>query len=228
VFNDPVVAILWLLRQGARVAYVDIDAHHGDGVQKAFYDSDRVLTVSLHESGRYLFPGSGEVGELGSGAGAGYSVNLPLAPSTSDDTYLWALRQVAAPLISAFRPDVLATQLGIDTHADDPLTHLALTSRGFQEAVRELKALSPGRWVAFGGGGYDMSAVARCWTLAFATMAGIKLDDAIPDSYRERYGLHRLHDPTPLLDPGAQARARAFAEARVREVQRLIFPRHGL
>jgi len=107
IFNDPAVAIAWLVQQGLRVAYVDIDAHHGDGVQNAFYDSDQVLTISFHESGRWLFPGTGDVAELGAGAGKGYSVNLPLYPYTSDEVYLQSFEELVPPLITRFRPDIL-------------------------------------------------------------------------------------------------------------------------
>ena len=228
IFNDPVIAIQALLREGLRVVYVDIDAHHGDGVQNAFYDTDQVLTISLHESGRYLFPGTGSVEEVGMGAGKGYAVNVPLAPRTSDDTYLRAFREVVPPLVQAFKPDVLTTQLGIDTHSSDPLTHLALTTSGFQEAVRELKALSPGQWVAFGGGGYDISAVARCWSLAFAVMAGIDLNNAIPEPFAEKYGLRQLYDPPLTIDADARNNAKRMAEESIEEVKRVIFPVHGL
>ena len=115
VFNDPALAIHYFLSQGKRVAYVDIDAHHGDGVQEAFYNDDCVLTISVHESGQWLFPGTGSVAELGEGAGRGFSVNLPLYPYTSDDDYVEAFRLVVPPLIEAFAPDVLVTQLGIDS-----------------------------------------------------------------------------------------------------------------
>ena len=120
VFNDPVIAIKYLLERGLRVAYVDIDAHHGDGVQHAFYDSDRALTISLHQSGDYLFPGTGFVDEMGAGRGLGYSVNLPLYPYTNDEIYLWALNSVVVPLVKAFNPDVLATQLGMDPTSATP------------------------------------------------------------------------------------------------------------
>ncbi len=183
IFNDAVLAIQRLLGRGVeRVAYVDIDAHHGDGVQNAFYASDRVLTISLHESGRTLFPGTGDVAETGEEAGEGFAVNVPLAPSTDDEIYLWAFRSIVPPLVRAFQPDVLVTQQGIDTHTDDPITHLALTSRGHTAAVSELKALSPGRWIALGGGGYDLSAVARCWALDYAVMLGADLPDDIPSA----------------------------------------------
>ena len=132
VFNDPALAIHYLLEQGLRVAYVDIDAHHGDGVQEAFFDDDRVLTISVHESGQYLFPGTGFVQELGTGRGAGYSVNLPLYPYTGDEVYLEAFHAVVPPLLRAFAPDVLVTQLGIDSYHTDPLTHLQITNAGIR------------------------------------------------------------------------------------------------
>ena len=228
IFNDPAVAIKAALRQGRRVAYVDIDCHHGDGVQAAFYDTDQVLTVSLHESGRWLYPGTGEAREIGAGRGESYSVNLPLAPYTTDDTYLWAFREVVPPLLTAFKPDLLVTQLGVDTHYTDPITHMALTTHGFTACVQEFRAFAM-PWVALGGGGYDISAVARCWTLAFAVMAGLDLPDDIPASYRGRYGLQRLHDvEEPRVDAAARDTARSFAEKSVAEIKRLIFPRHGL
>ena len=152
IFDDPVIAIQHMTAAGARVAYVDIDCHHGDGVQAGFYDTDQVLTISLHESGEYLFPGTGYTHEVGEGAGRGYAVNLPLFPYTDDDTYLWAFREVVPPLVQVFKPDVLVTQLGIDTHVLDPITHLRITVQGYTQAVRELAALSPGRWLALGRG----------------------------------------------------------------------------
>ena len=119
VFNDPALAVHYFLNRGMRVAYVDIDAHHGDGVQEAFYADDRVLTISVHESGQYLFPGTGAVAELGEGPGRGYSVNLPLYPYTADDDYVAAFSEVVPPLVRAFAPDVLVTQLGIDSYHSD-------------------------------------------------------------------------------------------------------------
>ena len=132
VFNDIVVAINYLLAQGLRVVYIDIDAHHGDGVQDAFYATDKVLTISIHESGMHLFPGTGDVSEVGKGAGTGFSVNVPLALFTDDETYLWAFDQVVPRLVDAFEPDIVVSQLGSDTHYLDPLTHLCLTSEGYR------------------------------------------------------------------------------------------------
>ncbi len=228
VFNDPVIAIKYLLERGFRVAYVDIDAHHGDGVQHAFYDSDQALTISLHQSGDYLFPGTGFVGEMGAGKGLGYSVNLPLYPYTNDEIYLWALNSVVVPLVKAFNPDVLATQLGMDPHFRDPITQLGLTVQGHARLVEELGKLCP-RWLAFGGGGYDVSAVARGWTLDYGVMLGEEWPDEIPQEYRERYGLSLLRDAEgPRVDPSILSRARRFAEEGAREVENRIFPIHGL
>ena len=228
VFNDPVIAIKALLAKGARVAYVDIDCHHGDGVQHAFYDTDRVLTISLHESGMFLFPGTGFTQEIGAGRGRGYSVNLPLYPYTSDEVYLWAFREVVPRLLSAFRPDVLVTQLGIDSHFLDPITHLALTTQGFAEVVGEFDKLRPPTWLALGGGGYDLQAVSRAWTLAFAAMSGRQLPDAIPESYRERYGVDTLSDEPPSLNEQVASDGRTFAEASVQAIHGLVFPLHGI
>ena len=228
IFNDPVIAIQSILDHGKRVAYVDIDCHHGDGVQAAFYTTNQVLTISLHESGRWLFPGSGEVSETGSGQGRGYSVNVPLAPLTSDDIYVWAFREVVPPLLQAFKPDVLVTQLGVDTHYHDPITHLSLTTEAFAACIQEFRKLGL-PWVALGGGGYDISAVARCWALAYGVMAGLDLPNLIPPAYQETYGLKSLLDAEkPGLDAAKGAQAQHFAESSVQEVKRLLFPLHGL
>ena len=227
-FNDAVIAINHLLNQGLRVAYIDIDAHHGDGVQDAFYSSDRVLTISLHESGQYLFPGSGDSGEAGTGAGQGYAVNLPLAPYTGDEVYLWAFREIVPPLVASFKPDLVVAQLGADAHYRDPLTHLMLTTEGYAQVIREMRHLAP-RWLALGGGGYQMDVVARSWTLAYGLMIEQEWPDEIPVEYSERYGLKRLRDETgPQLDSAARDQAQRFAQKGVDEVKRLLFPRHGL
>ena len=229
VFNDPVVAIKALVSQGMRVAYVDIDCHHGDGVQYAFYDTDTVLTISLHESGNYLFPGTGFAQETGAGKGKGFSVNVPLYPYTSDEVYLWAFEEVVPPLLAAFRPDVLVTQLGIDSHYKDSITHLALTVQGFSQAVTGLSQTAPSKWLALGGGGYDLHAVARAWTLAYGVMSGQEFPDEIPASYRDRYDVITLADAEgPPIDDAVKRDARTFAEASVQVVQRLIFPLHGV
>jgi len=184
--NDPVLAIRRLVDRGRKVAYIDIDAHHGDGVQEAFYGTDRVLTVSLHESGRFLFPGSGFEHETGSGAGAGLSVNVPLPPDTDDELVVHAFTVVVPPLIEAFRPDVVVSQLGVDTFRTDPVAHLNVTTNGFCDMVRMIRDLSP-KWVALGGGGYDIANVARAWTLAWALMNDVVAPEVIPAAFLEQY-----------------------------------------
>ena len=228
IFNDPAVAIAHLVGRGLRVAYVDIDAHHGDGVQNAFYDTDRVLTISLHESGRYLFPGTGEVTETGSGRGAGYSVNLPFLPYTGDSVYCWAFDQIVPPLVSAFRPDVLVAQLGVDAYFRDPLAHLQLSTRTYGYVAPQLLTLAP-LVLALGGGGYDPEAVARVWTLEYGLMLGIEWPDAIPGAFSGRYGVHALRDAeAPQNQAGVEEQTREYAEAGVEALKRTVFPIHGI
>ena len=228
VFNDPVLAIMELASREMRVAYIDVDCHHGDGVQHAFYDTDAVLTISIHESGAFLFPGTGLTQETGAGKGRGYSVNLPLYPYTSDEVYLWAFKEVVPPLVQAFRPDVVVTQLGIDSHFRDPITHLALTVQGFGQVVSELAGMAP-KWLALGGGGYDLQAVARAWTTAYGIMSEQELPDPIPDAYRESHRVSTLSDADePPVTDDVRKDTKIFAENSVQAVQRVIFPTHGL
>lgn len=182
-FNDVAVVIWHLLNQGYRVAYVDIDAHHSDGVQDIFYRTNQVLTVSIHESGEYLFPWSGFERETGLGAGEGYTVNIPLLPHSDDEVFWQAFHEIVPALLECFKPDVLVTQLGVDTFRTDPLTTLSMTTNGFCRVLEELKQLSPGKWVALGGGGYDVLHVPRAWTLAWGIMNDIDVPDRLPDQY---------------------------------------------
>lgn len=230
--NDPVLAILHLRERGLRVAYVDIDAHHGDGVQVAFYRDPNVLTLSTHERGDCLFPGTGFVAEHGEGAGHGYSVNLPLEPGTDDPVYAEAFDAVVPPLLGAFKPDVVVAQLGIDSHATDPLTHLAFTVQGFARTVRRIVELSP-RLIALGGGGYDLTNVARAWTAAWAVMNGVELAPELPAAFAEDLRRYRFHSTSlwdPPLAPPAEVRhrAREFAQRQVEAIRQSIFPIHGL
>jgi len=229
--NDPVLAILDLRARGLRVAYVDIDAHHGDGVQAAFYRDADVLTISTHERGDYLFPGTGFVEETGEGAGVGYSVNVPLEPYTDSSVYLATFEAVVPPLIGAFRPDVVVAQLGIDSHRTDPLTHLALDVQGFARAVARIVELAP-RLVALGGGGYDLQNVARAWTAAWAAMNGVALDPDLPAAFVNDAGrdwhARSLWDPEEALPEHRRVRAREYADRQVEAVRRLVFPAHGL
>jgi acetoin utilization protein AcuC len=179
--NDPAVAIKKLLLSGKRVAYIDIDAHHGDGVERAFYDTDRVLTVSIHESGEYLFPGTGFPQNFGNGPGLGYAVNLPMPPGAGDELFVKGFLEIVPPFIEAFAPDIIVTQLGVDTFSVDPITHLELTTNGFEEMIRTFKSFGL-PWVALGGGGYDIDAVKRAWTIAWAIMNDSTFLEKLRDS----------------------------------------------
>lgn len=230
--NDAALIIADMCRRGHRVAYVDIDAHHGDGVQWAFYDTDQVLTLSIHESGRTLFPGTGYVNELGEGKGEGYSVNIPLPPSADDEIFLWCFNEVISPLVDAFRPDILVTQLGIDAHRTDPLSNIGISLGAFVQVVRRLKDVCD-RWVALGGGGYDLRNVARAWTAAWAIMNNREPPALLPESFLARHKEIEWND-TAFMDAPAiiegVAKARAWEEVRetVGILKRLVFPRHGI
>ncbi len=226
--NDPVIAIKSLLRRQRRVAYVDIDAHHGDGVQAAFYDSDKVLTISIHETGRLLFPGTGFETETGEGEGKGYAVNVPLPAYSDDELFLYAFEEVVPPLIERFRPDIVVAQLGVDSFGGDPLTHLNYTNNGFCEAVRKIKAFSP-RLVALGGGGYDIANVAKAWTLAWAVMNGIEMPDEIPPvflgKYREEgFMSGKIRDEAYVLKGAAKEKLTEEVERVVGFIKKEIFP----
>ena len=216
VYDDPAVAIAWLLAQGAeRIAYVDVDVHHGDGVQAIFYDDPRVLTVSIHQYAPELgfFPGTGGLTERGGPGAEGTAVNIPLPPGISDVAWLEAFRTVVPEAVRRFHPDVLVTQLGCDTHHTDPLAHMRLTTGAYRETAKELHALahatSDGRWVATGGGGYQWARVVpRAWTIYFAEMADVQVPDQIPEGWLERVEfLLRAEVPTTLSEspslPGA-------------------------
>lgn len=229
IFNDPVIAINKLVAQGMRVAYIDVDCHHGDGVQHAYYDTDNVLTVSLHESGQFLFPGTGDVEEIGSGKGRGFSVNLPFYPYTSSSVYEWAFVETIPRLIESYSPDVLVTQLGVDSHANDPLTHLLLTIQGFARLVEIFDSWRIPKWIALGGGGYDLQAVARAWTSAYSIMIGEDLPDKIPQTYTKKYGVSTLFDVD--IDFGeklSQFPIRSYAEGSISSLKKLIYPKHGI
>lgn len=203
IYNDPAVAIAWLLANGAtRVAYVDLDVHHGDGVQAAFYNDPRVLTISLHESGRTLFPGTGFPSETGV---EGTSVNVALPMGTGDAGWLRAFHAVVPELVRAFRPDVLVSQQGCDTHALDPLAHLTLSVDGQRASYAAVHALAhevcAGRWVATGGGGYELvQVVPRAWTHLLAEASGHSLDPHTPTpaEWRETV-VRRTGEPAPTV-----------------------------
>lgn len=206
--NDAAVAIAEQVEKGRRVLYLDVDAHHGDGVQEAFYDTDSVLTVSIHETGDHLFPGTGYVEEMGEGEGYGYSVNVPLYPGSGDQVFKKAFEAMLPPLLDSFRPDILVTQLGVDTMGKDPLAHLMYTTGSLEHTVKRIRELFSGPTTFLGGGGYDIDTVARCWTLAWCHLAGRDVPDSLPDDYivqRAKYGAvegpYKLRDPIPDPPP---------------------------
>ena len=229
--NDPVIAIMSLLKKGRRVAYVDIDAHHADGVQEAFYRTDRVLTISIHETGRMLFPGTGFAEETGEGDGKGYCVNVPIPPSSDDALFLHAFDQVVPPLIEKFRPDVVVSQLGVDSFRGDPLAHLNYTNYGFCEAVKRIKGFAP-KWVALGGGGYDLANVAKAWTLAWAIMNEAAIPDEIPAGFlsshpRAGFG-SRVRDESAVTEKSGTKERREEVEKVIGFIQKEVFPVMGI
>ncbi len=193
VYNDAGVAIARLKQEhpGIRVAYLDTDAHHGDGVQWMFYSDPEVLTVSMHESGRYLFPGTGAVEERGRNDGSGYSVNVPLEPFTDDESWIPCFEAVVPEVLRAFDPDVIISQNGCDGHRLDPLTHLSATTRLYEHVPARVHDLAHelcgGRWVAIGGGGYDHWRVApRAWAALWASVSHQELPEEVPRAWISR------------------------------------------
>jgi acetoin utilization protein AcuC len=245
VYNDPAIAITWLLRAGARrVAYVDVDVHHGDGVQAAFYDDPRVLTISLHETGELLFPGTGRATETGGSGAEGYAVNVALPARTGDAGWLRAFHAVVPPLLHAFGPDILVSQHGCDTHRLDPLAHLELSIDAQRAALAALHGLAHetagGRWLATGGGGYELvQVVPRTWAHLLAEAAGTPVDPVTPtpDSWRE-YVAGRTGQQAPaLMTEDAAAGYLPYPEGfdaadpvdrAIAATQAAVFPRHGL
>jgi acetoin utilization protein AcuC len=233
VYNDAAVAIARLREEHPhlRVAYVDTDAHHGDGVQWLFYDDPEVLTVSMHETGRYLFPGTGGVEECGKGAGRGYSVNVPLEPFTDDDSWISCFEAVVPEVLRAFEPDIIVSQNGCDGHALDPLTHLSASTRLYEHIPRRMHELAhelcSGRWLALGGGGYDhWRVVPRAWTALWAALSHQELPERVPEDWLRAYAAHSpVELPTLMRDtPGSDgiARAREIAYANSRTVERVL------
>ncbi len=245
VYNDVAVAIRWLLAHGAqRVAYVDVDAHHGDGVERVFWDDPRVLTVSLHETGQMLFPGTGFADEVGGPEALGSAVNVALPPGTSDAGWLRAFHAVVPPLLRAFEPEVLVTQQGCDSHRDDPLAHLALSLDGQRASYLALHDLAHevagGRWVAFGGGGYSVvDVVPRAWTHLLAIVGGSPLvpDLAVPADWRQEVTGRLGVRPPSLMTDGRPARYRDWSlgydpdtwlDRAVQATREAAFPDNGL
>lgn len=230
VYNDGAVAIRYLRQQGLRVAYLDIDVHHGDGVQALFYDQPDVLTISLHESGRYLYPGTGFVDELGEAEGKGFKLNVPLEPFTHDASYLDAFEYVVPRALLYFQPDVLVVECGVDAHMADPLAHLLLTSHAFETLFRRILELAEthteGRVVLTLGGGYDLDATVRLWAMLALLVQERPLPERLPEAWLARWQQRleqpvtaTLHDADPAIDTG---RRPTIAQHNQETCQRLL------
>jgi acetoin utilization protein AcuC len=245
IYNDVAIGIRTLLEQGAeRVAYVDVDVHHGDGVEKVFWDDPRVLTISLHETGQMLFPGTGFPGDTGGPGAQGTAVNVALPPGTGDGGWLRAFHAVVPPLLREFAPQVLVTQHGCDSHVEDPLAHMQLTVDGQRAAYLALHDLahevSGGRWVATGGGGYAVvDVVPRAWTHLLAIVGGRPLDPATetPDGWRAhvqtrlgRVAPNRMTDGrSPAFRDWSQGfDPDAWLDRAINATRTAVFPLHGL
>jgi len=229
VFNDPAVAIAYLKKKHhlERIMYFDMDAHHGDGVMYGFYADAGVLDVDLHEDGRYLFPGTGFTFETGEKGAEGLKINIPVLPGTGDDPYLLAFKEVAPALVRAYKPEFIIVQCGADSHADDMLAHLRLTTRTYEEIITTLHRLAhevaSGRIVAVGGGGYNPANVARCWTLVAASLLEAHPTNDVPDEWRN--SLRRstgLTAPKALRsEPSQEDKPRTGADQMRKNIQEL-------
>lgn len=245
IYNDIGVAIAWLLAQGVeRIAYIDVDVHHGDGVQEMFYDDPRVLTISLHESPLTLFPGTGFPEEVGGPSALGSAVNVALPAGTGDQGWLRAFHAVVPDVLEAFDPQVIVSQHGCDTHIDDPLAHLALTVDGqrmsYEAIHRWAHRYADGRWIAVGGGGYEwVDVVPRAWTHLIAEASGTPIDPQAetPEGFRS-YVSQSLGRTAPLrMTDGSTPWPKPFdqgfdpadpVDAAVLATRTAVFPHLGL
>ena len=243
IYDDPALAIARARREGLRVLYLDFDVHHGDGVQALHWDDPCVLTLSFHETGRFLFPGSGFVSDVGEGTAAGTAVNVPMEPSTGEGAWSAAVAALVPELAAAFGPDVIVSQHGADGHAWDPLAHLNVTTTAMGQAARLVDAVAHrfagGRWLATGGGGYDVyRVVPRSWSLVWLAGAHREVPDRTPMAWRERWaaeGARYGQTPPPETFTDAPNASEPFdggqelAEVRSRQtaalVRRLVVPR---
>jgi acetoin utilization protein AcuC len=232
--NDIVIAIKEALRKypDIKIIYFDIDAHHGNGVQEAFYDDPRVLFICMHETGKTLYPWSGNETETGEGAGRGFTVNIPLEPGTDDEVFSFAFDEIVPPLIEAFSPDLIVAELGADTLISDPLTHLKLTNNGYMRAIKKVIKLCP-RILALGGGGYDLYRTARCWTLAWGALNNLEPVDEFAGlvggmMFGPELEVGSLFDHS--YSSGGEVKAKSVAEAQrvVEYLKKEVFPVHRI
>jgi acetoin utilization protein AcuC len=229
--NDNALGCMVLAEQGKRVLYLDVDVHHGDGVQNAFYSRNDVMTISFHQNGRTLFPGTGFEDEIGSGEGLGFAVNVPLPIGTFDEAYMFAYRQVAEPLIAAFNPDIIVFELGADALAGDPLANLNLTNNTYAEIIKSLLGFNKPILMT-GGGGYNVENTIRAWALAWSVLCG-------EDGDNENVGMGGVFLQSTDWQGGLRDRQLPISKAQhdavmpivnetVEKVKRLVFPIHNL
>ena len=228
VFDDPALAISVLKERFEKVLYIDIDGHHGDGVQQIFYEDPDILTVSMHESGLYLFPGTGFIDETGSGRGRGYSVNIPMPMYAGDEEYQCAFEEIVPRFFEWFEPQVVVAQLGVDTHYSDPLTTLNMTIAGYTYLVKRIIELTAkhacGRLLALGGGGYNMEVVPVAWASVLHLMRGDPLPEYLPPYWVEFF--MNLVEREPLSLPDVEIRV--GSETKKRITGELELTLHGL
>ena len=209
IFNDPALTIAYLKKRYGleRILYLDVDAHHGDGVMYGFYSDPSLLDIDFHESGHHLFPGTGFTEETGEGKGKGLKINVPLPPFTNDDTYLSLFKEIVPSAVWKYRPQMLLLQCGADSHANDLLAHLQITTRTYREVIETTRGLADevadGHLVVFGGGGYDVANVARTWTLGACVLAHYEPPELTPSSWRRMFeALLGEHAPEKLDTEG--------------------------
>lgn len=193
IFNDPAISIACLKKNYGleRILYLDVDAHHGDGVMYGFYSDPSVLDIDFHEDGHYLFPGTGSMQEVGEGKATGFKINVPLSPFADDEAYLEIFRKVVPTAVRKYLPQMLLLQCGVDSHANDLLAHLQITTRTYREVVDVVHSLAhevaDGRLVIFGGGGYNVANVARTWTVAACILAHYQWPNVTPPRWRKLF-----------------------------------------
>lgn len=245
VYNDPAIAIASVLELGAkRIAYIDIDAHHGDGVERAFWDDPRVMTISIHQHGSTLFPGTGFPQDVGSSRARGTAVNIAVAPGTSDAAWLRAFDAVSGPLLAEFQPQLIVSQHGCDAHVRDPITRLDVSVDAQRQAALLIRQWArehaDGKWLALGGGGYDiMSTVPRVWAHLVAICAGVDLAPSreVPGAWQEQVGMITEEEPPATMGDDRSAEFTAWGsgfnpdseiDRAIMATRRCVFPEHGL
>jgi acetoin utilization protein AcuC len=232
--NDIVLAIRGALKKvpDLKIVYLDIDAHHGNGVQEAFYEDSKVLFLCIHETGETLYPWSGSETETGEGDGRGFTVNIPLEPGADDEVFGLVFDKIARPLVERFSPDMIVAEIGSDMMVSDPLTHLKLTNNGYTGAIKGMQELCP-KILALGGGGYDIYRTARCWTLAWSILNRVEPEDEFAGlvggmMFGPEMEVGSLYDHAYSSTGEIKERAMTEAERVVAYIQKEIFPVHGL